>query len=154
MEVSINHWKTNMQQKINNMVICWWMGKTSCKAKAPSSEFKITTPKNPLINNQAITKYLGLSQNTLDYPKIPTYDWTFAPILNWTWSSSDFFSSCTNFQFVTNSNNLNDCYWLQSSSLHKRWRSRSTWLQNSKAYKRNSFTQSISVLGVFVLDNF
>ena len=31
-----------------------------------------------------------------------------------------------------------DC-WLQSSSLHQQWRSRSTWLQNPKAQRRNSF---------------
>ena len=36
-------------------MICWQMGKTSRKAKTPLSEFKVTTPKNPLINNQAIT---------------------------------------------------------------------------------------------------
>ena len=152
MEVSINHWKTNMQQKINNMVICWWMGKTSCKAKTPSSEFKITTPRNPLINNQAITKYLGLSQNTLDYPKIPTYDWTFAPILNWTWSCSSlllfdaqtsnlWLTLCTDPKYMTNSSNLNRCCWLQNSSLHQQWISGSTQLQNPMAYKRSSFKQ-------------
>ena len=27
------------------------------------------------------------------------------------------------------------CYWLQSSSLHQQWRSRSTWLQNLKVQK-------------------
>ena len=33
-----------------------------------------------------------------------------------------------------------DC-WLQSSSLHQQWRSRSTWLQNSKTQRRSSFFQ-------------
>ena len=31
-----------------------------------------------------------------------------------------------------------DC-WLQSSSLHQQWRSRSTWLQNPKVQRRSSF---------------
>ena len=48
------------------------MGKTSHKAKTPSGDFKITTPKNPLINNQAVTSIKNLT-TTLAYPKIPTY---------------------------------------------------------------------------------
>jgi len=55
------------------------MGKTSRKAKTPPGEFKVTTPKNPLINNQAVTSIMNLT-TTLDYRKIPTYSWTFAPI--------------------------------------------------------------------------
>ena len=31
--------------------------------------------------------------------------------------------------------------WLQSSSLHQQWRSRSTWLQNPKTQRRSSFFQ-------------
>ena len=87
------------------------------------------------------------------YPKIPTYSWIFALILlNWTWSCSSFLSfdaQLSNMrltllhgsQYVTNSSNLNDCCWLQSSSFHRWWRSRSTWLQNSMAYKRSNFSQ-------------
>ena len=48
------------------------MGKTSCKAKALLGEFKVTTAKNPLINNQAVTSIRNLT-TTLAYPKIPTY---------------------------------------------------------------------------------
>ena len=51
------------------MVIFWQMGKTFHKEKNPPSDFKGTTPKNPLINNQAVTSIrnlttTGLSQNT------------------------------------------------------------------------------------------
>jgi len=53
------------------------MGKTSRKAKTPSNEFKVTTLKNPLINNQAITSMRNLT-TTLSYPKIPTYSWTWS----------------------------------------------------------------------------
>ena len=59
-----------MHRKINYSVICWQIGKTSHKAKTPQGEFKVTTSKNPLINNQSSYKYdesyhyPGLSQNT------------------------------------------------------------------------------------------
>ena len=133
------------------MVICWQMGKISCKAKTPPDEFKVTTPKNPLINNQAVTSMRNLT-TTLAYPKIPTYSWTFTQIPNWTWSCRNllsFVAEISNLwltplhgsQYVTNSSNLNDCYWLQSSSLYKWWRLKSTWLQNPIAYKHSSFSQ-------------
>ena len=78
-----NHQITKMQRKINNTMICWQMGKTSSKAKTSSDEFKVTTPKNPLINNQAVTNMRNLT-TSLAYPKIPTYSCTFAPIPKWT----------------------------------------------------------------------
>ena len=37
-------------------------------------------------------------------------------------------------QYVTNTPTWRRC-WLQNSSLHQQWRSRSTWLQNPKAQK-------------------
>ena len=73
------------------MVICWQIRKTFCKAKTPPDEFKVTTSKNSLINNQAITSIRNLT-TILTYPKIPTYSWTFAPIPNWTWFCSRLFS--------------------------------------------------------------
>ena len=48
------------------------MEKTSIKAKTPPGEFKVTTLKNPLINNQAITNIRNLT-TTLTYPKLLTY---------------------------------------------------------------------------------
>ena len=132
-------------------MICWQMEKTPCKAKTPPGKFKVTTPKNPLISNQAFTSMRNLT-TTLTYPKIPIYSWTFALILKWTWSCSSLLSfdaQISNLwlipshgsQYLTNSNNLNDCCWLQSSSFYKWWRSGSTWLQNPIAYKRSSFSQ-------------
>ena len=131
------------------------MEKTSWKAKTPLGEFKVTTPKNLLINNQAVTSMRNLT-TTLAYPKIPTYSWTFTLIPNWTWSYSRllYFAQISNlwltslhrFKYETNSSNLIDYCWLQNSSLHKWWRSGSTWLQNPKEYKHNSFTQSIWLL--------
>ena len=134
------------------------MGKTSRKAKTLLGEFKVTTPKNSLINNQAVTSIRNLTI-TLDYPKISTYNWTFVPIPNWNWSCSKLLSFVAQIfnlwltplhgsQYMTNSGNLSDCYWLQSSSLHKQWKSRNTWLQNPTLHKRSCFTQSIWVLGL------
>ena len=57
-----------MENKFNT-VIYWQMGKIS-QGKNPTSDFKVTTPKNPLTNNQMVisirnfTNYPGLSQNT------------------------------------------------------------------------------------------
>ena len=141
------------------MVICLRMEKTFRKTKTLPGEFKITTPKNPLINNQAVTNMRNFT-TTMAYLKIPTYNWIFALIPNWTWyynSLLSFVAQISNLwqtslhesQYVTNSSNLNDCCWLQSSSLHQQWRSRSTWLWNPKTYKRSSFTQSIYVIGLW-----
>ena len=46
------------------------MEKTSCRAKTPWDEFKVNTPKNPLINNQVVVSMMNLT-TTLAYPKIP-----------------------------------------------------------------------------------
>ena len=46
--------------------------KTSCKAKTPPGDFKVTFFKNLLINNQAVTSIKNLT-TTLAYPNIPTY---------------------------------------------------------------------------------
>ena len=42
-----------MENKFD-MVICWQMGKIFRKAKISLGEFKVTTPKNPLINNKQL----------------------------------------------------------------------------------------------------
>ena len=50
-------------------VIYLRIGKTT-KAKTPPDDFKVTTPKNPLINNQAIIS----KRNLTNYPwPIPNY---------------------------------------------------------------------------------
>ena len=46
--------KLNMQQKINNTVICLWMGKTNT-TKTPPGDFKVTIPEIPLLSQQAVT---------------------------------------------------------------------------------------------------
>ena len=43
-----------MQRKVNDTMICLRIGKTYT-AKTPSSDFQITTPKIPLLSQQAVT---------------------------------------------------------------------------------------------------
>ena len=56
--------KLNTAENKLDIVICWQMGKTSRKAKTSLSNFKITAPKNPLINNQVITSIKNLTNYT------------------------------------------------------------------------------------------
>ena len=92
-----------MQRKLNDTVICCWVGKTSCKAKIPPGEFQVITLKNLLINNQVVTSIRNLN-TTLTYPKILTYSWTFTLISNWTWSCGDFFLCTDSSTWLTPSN--------------------------------------------------
>ena len=46
--------KLSMQRKINNTMICLRMGKTYT-AKTPQGDFKVTTPKIPLLSQQVVT---------------------------------------------------------------------------------------------------
>ena len=43
-----------MVAQTNQLVICLRMGKTYT-AKTPLGDFKVTTPKNPLLSKQAVT---------------------------------------------------------------------------------------------------
>ena len=61
--------KLNVVEIKFDTVMCLRMAKTT-KAKTPSGDFKVTTSKNPLINNQAITSKMNLT----NYPSpIPNY---------------------------------------------------------------------------------
>ena len=42
------------QRKINNTVICLWMGKTH-KAKVSPGDFQVTIPEIPLLSQQVVT---------------------------------------------------------------------------------------------------
>ena len=67
-----------MLRKINNTVICLWMGK-NLTTKIPSGDFQITTPETPLLSQQAVTSK-GIPST------LPTYSWTLTSIPNWTCS--------------------------------------------------------------------
>ena len=67
-----------MQRKINNMVICLWMGK-NLTAKTPPGDFQVTTPETLLLSQHAVIRK-GISST------LPTYSWTLTSIPNWTCS--------------------------------------------------------------------
>ena len=67
-----------MLRKINNTVICLWMGK-NLMAKTPPGDFQVITPETPLLSQQAVTSK-GIPST------LPTYSLTLIPILNWTCS--------------------------------------------------------------------
>ena len=69
-----------MQWKINlTRIICLRMGKTT-KAKPHRGDFKVTTPKNPLLS---ITSGYNYKESYQTLWPIPTYSWTFTLIPNW-----------------------------------------------------------------------
>ena len=98
-------------------MICWQMEKTVRRKEIPSGEFKVTTSKNLLINNQAVTRMKNLT-TTLTYPKIPTYNQTFTQIPNWTWSCSSFLS------FDAKISNM----WLTLHTDPSTWLTPTTWI--------------------------
>ena len=61
-----------MENKFD-IVICWQIGKISRKKKTPRGDFKVSIPKNPLINYQVVTSIRNLT-TTLAYLEIPTYN--------------------------------------------------------------------------------
>ena len=50
--------------------------------KTPSSDFQVITPETPLLSQQAVTSE-GVTSKGIP-STLPTYSWTFTPILNWT----------------------------------------------------------------------
>ena len=99
------------------------------KSKTLLGKFQVTTPKNLIIKNQAVTSIRNLTI-TFDYPKISTC----TPILNWTWSCRDFLYARIPVCIKLPSN------WLivvGCKVLHFKacWRSGSTWLQNPRTHK-------------------
>ena len=95
-----------MQRKINDTVICLWMGK-NLTTKTPPGDFQVTTSETPLLSQQAVTSK-GIPST------LSTYSWTLTPIPNWTC-----FVVTVPLTPVRDFNNTNweDC-WLQSSSVH------------------------------------
>ena len=60
-----------MQRKINDTVICLRMGKTY-SAKTPPGDFQVTTPKIPLLSQQAVTsKGISVPYTNLQFNPYP-----------------------------------------------------------------------------------
>ena len=59
------------------------MGK-NLTAKTPPSDFQVITPETPLLSQQAVTSK-GVTSKGIS-STLPTYNWTYTPIPNWTCS--------------------------------------------------------------------
>ena len=98
-------------------MIFWQIEKTFHKVKTTSDDFKVTTPKNSLINNQAVTKISNLT-TILAYSKIPTYSWIFASIPYWTWSCSSLLSFDAKISNLWLTLYMDPCMWLTPTTLN------------------------------------
>ena len=132
-------------------MICLRMGK-NLTAKTPSGDFQVTTPKTPLLSQQAV-KSKEISST------LPTYSWTLTPILNWTCSvvTVPISNARLPSTWLTvaripvrdfNNTNWEDC-WLQSSSVHPHnedqedvWSQNPTMQIHSNFFKRKRWTRS------------
>ena len=54
------------------------------RGKTLLGEFKVTTTQESSIINHKRLQVYGILSNPLAYPEIPTYNWTFILIPNWT----------------------------------------------------------------------
>ena len=151
-----------MQRKINDTVICLRMGK-NLTAKISSGDFQVTTPKTPLLSQQAVTSR-GISST------LPTYSWTLTPISNWTCSVMTVPLSEARLPSTWlivmripirdfNNTNWEDC-WLQSSSVHPHNEDQEdAWSQNpmvqihSNFFKRKRWTRSRTLSQVTICLN-
>ena len=61
-----------MQRKINDMVICLRMGK-KLTTKTPQGNFQVTTPKTPLLLQQAVTSKESQVPYKLTVELLPQY---------------------------------------------------------------------------------
>ena len=127
------------------------MGK-NLTAKTPSGDFQVTTPKTPLLSQQAV-KSKEISST------LPTYSWTLTPIPNWTcsvvivpFSDAQLPSTWLTVARIPvrdfNNTNWEDC-WLQSSSVHPHnedqedvWSQNPTMQIHSNFFKRKRWTRS------------
>ena len=151
-----------MQRKINNTVICLWMGK-NITAKTPPGDFQVTTPETPLLLQQVVTSK-GITST------LPTYSWTLTPIPNWTCSvvTVPLFDAWLTSTWLTVSRipvrDFNNTNWedfrLQSSSVHPHDEDQEdAWSQNpvvqihSNFFKRKRWTRSRTLSPVTICLN-
>ena len=84
-----------MENKLTRWFVDKWV-KPLARQKTPSGEFKVTTPKNSLINNQALQVEPGLSQNKPTVESLLQYPFGLNLV-------AAFFPLLHNLQSVTNS---------------------------------------------------
>ena len=102
------------------------MGKTNT-AKTPPGDFKVTTPKIPLLSQQVVTSkgipvpYINLQLNP--YPNTQLDLFCSDNFSFWCITPSTWLTNCADPSTQLQSPTRKGC-WLQSSSVHPRWRSR------------------------------
>ena len=135
-----------MQRKLNSHGDLLTNEENLSQGKNPTGWFASHHSQESLIKNQAVTSIRNFT-TTLDYPKIPTYNWTFTPISNWTWSCREFFL-CADLSTWLTSQQLMFVIGCKFLHFNTCWRFESTWLQNPKAnkYVVYNFSKSVWVL--------
>ena len=127
-----------MQWKINDTVICLWMGK-NLTAKTPPDDFQLTTPETPLLSQQAV-----ISKES----QVP-YQPTVEPLLTVVWIP------------IRDFNNTNwEDHRLQSSSVHPydkdqedAWSQNPTMQIHNNFFKRKRWTRSRTLSPVTICLN-
>ena len=147
--------KLSMQRKINNMVICLWMGKTYT-AKTPLGDFKVTTPEIPLLSQQAVTSkgipipYTNQQLNPYPNTQLDLFcsdDFSF-----WCTALSTWLTNCADPKTQLQSPTREGC-WLQSSSVHhtikikKMLGHKNQWCTNTATCSQERWIRANSVSG-------
>ena len=111
-------------------------------AKTLSGDFQVTTPKTPLLSQQAVTSQ-GIPST------LPTYSWTLTPIPNWTCSvvTVPLFDARLSSTWLTNyadpvcdfKHQLRRLLAAKFFSSSTRWRSRRCWSQNCMVQIHRNF---------------
>ena len=124
-------------------MICLRIGKTYT-AKTPQSDFKVTTPENPLLSKQAFTsKEIPVPYTNLQLKPYPNTqldlfcsdNLSFQCTAPSTWPTNSMRGS----QYAAYTPTWEEC-WLQSSSVHQHDEDHEArWLQNTIVYKHSSF---------------
>ena len=124
-------------------MICLRIGKTYT-TKTSSSDFKVTTPENPLLSQQVVTSkeilipYTNLQLNPYPNTQLDLFyndNLSFQCTAPNTWLTN----LMCGFQYTAYTPTWEGC-WLQSSSVHQHDEDHETpWLQNPTVYKHSSF---------------
>ena len=139
----------SMQRKINDTVICLRMGKTYM-VKTSSCDFKVTTPKIPLLSQQAVTgkgipvPYTNLQLNP--YPNTQLDLFCSDNFSFWCTTLSTWPTNCADPSTRLQSPTREGC-WLQSSLVHHNDEDQEdAWSQNPTVHKHSNFLPTYSTL--------
>ena len=123
-------------------MICLRMGKTNT-AKTPPGDFKVTTPKIPLLSQQAVTSkripvpYTNLQLNP--YPNTQLDLFCSDNLSFWCTTPSTWLTNCADLSTWLQTPTREGC-WLQSSSVHPDDEDQEeAWSQNPTVHKQSNF---------------